>query len=652
MPYLLSRFDLRCAGVLTKRRAFPLFFMLRIIFVLAVLSSVRVLFYFFNKSTFNAVSFDQLAEAFLLGFRFDAWVVFVALMPSFLLELAAYSTRWRVVERITAAYSWLVLVLFSSLMFFELSDCEYYQFSGKRTTLAIFSVTGDALEQSVQLLTNFWHIPFLTFIYAGVFYWIWRFTGQLPCESATPQPQRHRVWTTAIVGIVIGLLAIRGGLQRKPLSPSHTAYLGDSNLSALALNTTVQMVHSARSRVVKKLDFFLDESELFQKLQLPVNSAAAPNLSGSNVVVLIVEGLSSEYMGYRGITKSYTPFLSELAQKSLYFENSFANGRQSIEAMPSILASFPSLIGEPFVTSIYGNVPIPALGSTLAKHGYTTAFFHGAKNGSMYIDAMAKKFGFNQFFGMSEYPEASRDFDGSWGVFDEPFLKFTVEKMSAFQKPFVSGIFTLSSHNPYRIPQGLESSLPADGTPFQRSLSYSDYSIRRFFETAQTQDWYNNTLFVITGDHTAELADDVFKSEQNIYRVPIIFFDPSGRLGVHRSNRLSQHADIFPSVLDLLRIDLNAHGRSALPFGQSVFLPEQQARVVNRSGEWFWYQEGSSLVRIQTESESEIELWRVNGMGLREKAEFASQTSIDKQCIERAKAYLQYYNLGLIRGRY
>lgn len=638
--------------MLTNRRAFPAFFLLRIILILAVFGSVRVLFYFFNKSTFNAFSSGQLADAFLLGFRFDVWIVFACMMPSFFLELFVYSSRWLWMQRVSNAYSYFVLLLFSVLMFFELSDCEYFKFSGKRTTLAIFSVTNDALDQSFQLLMNFWHIPILTLIYAGALFLIWRITRQQNRNSVAPVLGRLRTWIATLAGILVGVLAIRGGLQRKPLSPSHTAYLGDSNLSALALNTSVQMIHSARSRVIRSFEFYPDESRLVDLLRLQKSRTSAPNLSGSNVIVLIVEGLSSEYMGYQGITKIYTPFLSDLAQKSLYFENSFANGRQSIEAMPSILASFPSLIGEPFVTSIYGSVSLPALGSTLVAQGYSTAFFHGAKNGSMYIDAMAKKFGFQQFFGLSEYPDSERDFDGSWGIFDEPFLKFAVDKMSAFRRPFVSGIFTLSSHNPYRIPSGLESSLPADGTPFQRSLAYADYSIRRFFEAAQTQEWYNNTLFVITGDHTAELTDAVFKSEQNVYRIPILFFDPSGRIEARRLSRLTQHADIFPTVLDLLRIDLSSSGMSALPFGQSVFLSEEQARVANRSGEWFWYYEGSTLVRIHGETGSEIELWRINGMDLRERAEFASQTTIDRQRIERAKAYLQYYNQGLIRGRF
>lgn len=638
--------------MLTNRRAFPAFFLLRIILVLALFSSVRILFYFFNKPTFNSFSFGQLAEAFLLGFRFDAWVVFVALMPSFLLELTAYTTRWQIVERITAVYSWLILILFSALMFFELSDCEYFKFSGKRTTLAIFSVTGDALEQSLQLLTNFWHIPFLTLIYAGLFYLVWRMTRLSNRAASNQRLSRSRFWMTAVAGIVFGVLAIRGGLQRKPLSPSHTAYLGDSNLSSLALNTTIQMFHSARARVVRNFTFFADESELLEKLRIPVESVVAPNLSGSNVVVLIVEGLSSEYMGYQGITQSFTPFLSELAQQSLYFENSFANGRQSIEALPSILASFPSLIGEPFVTSIYSSVALPSLGSTLAKNGYSTAFFHGAKNGSMYIDAMAKKFGFQQFFGLSEYPDASRDFDGSWGIFDEPFLKFAVKKMSALPRPFASGIFTLSSHNPYRIPPGLEAHLPQQGTPFQRSLAYADYSIRRFFESAQSEDWYRNTLFVITGDHTAELSNESFKSEQNIYRVPILFFDPSERLEKRRSERLVQHADIFPSVLSLLRVEMSSSGASQLPFGQSVFLPDEHARVVNRSGDWFWYREGTSLVRIPLAEQSTFELLQLSDSDIRLKPTPSKVKDSSSSRVERAKAYLQYYNQGLLRGRF
>lgn len=637
--------------MLSNGRAFPAFFILRIALILIVFSSVRALFFYFNSAVFSGFSGWQIAEAFLLGVRFDAWIVFVCLMPLFFLELSAFASRSELMRRVASVYSYFVLFLLSSMMFFELSDCEYYKFSGSRTTFAIFSVSTDALDQSFQLLRNFWHIPLLTLFYAFAFLGIWNIT-RMRGQSHAPHTSRTRVWLTTVAGVLVGTLAIRGGWQRKPLSPTHSVYLGDSNLSALALNTSFQMVHSVRMGSVKKFNFFPDDSVAGEKLKLPSDRHAPVNMSGSNLVILIVESLSSEYMGFQGISKNYAPFLSSLSEKSLYFENSFANGRQSIEAMPSILASLPSLIGEPFITSRYNNVPLPGLGNTLAAQGYSTAFFHGAKNGSMYIDAMAKKFGFEQFFGLSEYPDAGRDFDGSWGIFDEPFLKFTVQRISALEPPFAAGIFTLSSHNPYRIPNGIESRLPLGGTPFQRSLAYADYSVSQFFDAAQKQSWYNNTLFVLTGDHTAELNDEAFKAEQNIYRVPIIFFDPSGRLEVRKSNRLVQHADILPSVLDLLDIKPRQSSASFLPFGHSAFAPEAQARVANRSGGWFWYREGHSLVRLPYDEHLDAEIWEVDDTDIRRRKLKKASSAFDNQLIERAKAYLQHYNDGLIRGRF
>lgn len=637
--------------MLSNGRAYPAFFLLRIILVMLVFTTVRGLFFAFNSSAFASFSVQQIAQAFALGMRFDAWIVFVCLMPLFLLELATHASGFAFLRRVTALASGAVLAFVCVMMFFELSDCEYFRFSGSRTTLAIFSMSGDALEQSAQLLLNFWHIPALTVLYSVLLFSCWRVT-QHKAQHPRVSLSRRRLWITGFAGVLLGTLAIRGGLQRKPLSPTHAVYLGDSKLAALALNTSFQMVHSSGLGVVKKLQFYNTTAEAARQLDVPRERHAPVSLAGSHVVVLIVESLSSEYMGFQGITRSYAPFLSSLAEKSLYFENAFANGRQSIEALPSIFASLPSLIGEPFITSRYSHVTVPALGSVLSNKGYATAFFHGAKNGSMYIDAMAKKFGFERFFGLSEYPESRRDFDGSWGIFDEPFLNFTVQQLSALPRPFAAGIFTLSSHNPYHIPRGLESRFPADGTPFQRSLSYADFAISRFFAVAEQQDWFKDTLFVITGDHTAELSHDVFKTEQNIYRVPILFYDPSGRLKPKKSSRLIQHADIFPTILDLIGDDSQSLSQSLLPFGQSAFLPSANARIANRSGEWFWYREENSLVRLPLDGQSKIEVWRVDDTNILSKRRGAdTHADVDAvPAVDRAKSYLQSYNDGLLQG--
>lgn len=278
-----------------------------------------------------------------------------------------------------------------------------------------------------------------------------------------------------------------------------------------------------------------------------------------NVVILILESFGNENVG-----RGQTPFLDSLITKSYYFKNGFANGKVSIDAVPSILSSIPSLMNNSFITSSYSLNKINGLPKIFKEEGYKTSFFHGAFNGSQNFDQYAKVAGFDQYFGKDQYI-GKEAFDGRWGIFDEEFLQFYAEKLSSFKQPFFSSLFTISSHNPYIIPEKYKGKFPKGTTVIQESIAYSDYALKKFFETAKKQKWYNNTLFVISSDHTSA-GGDKETDQTNIgkFRIPILFFDPSNPelVGVNEKN--FQQIDIMPSILDYLNIktDMISFGKS------------------------------------------------------------------------------------------
>lgn len=650
-----------------ERRVFPRGFLVRIGALLCLYSLTRALFFYFNRTVLESFSAGEIFRAFALGFRFDAWVVSATMLPLFLLEVWNWKTRSLLAQRVTRGFSAFVFALHAVFVFLELADTQYFRFTGRRTTLAILELSSDGIEQSFQLLKNFWVVPVATLLLMSSVAWVWsqsRKLGGLATEPVRPT----QVINAVIIGIVVGVLGLRGGLQTKPIATAHAMLLGQSQLAALALSTSFQITHSAENRNLKLQTFFNDEQQVRRVLEVPRERHAPVNLENFNVVVLVVESLSAEYMGYAGINQTYAPFIRQLADKGLYFDNAYSNGRTSIEAFPSLLASLPSMVGEPFITSQYSSVKTHSLGHVLAGRGYSSEFFHGCNNGSMYIDSMAKLFGFQRFFGRYDYPPGDKDYDGSWGIYDEPFLQFAASRMGEMRQPFAVGIFTLSSHNPYKIPAHLQQRFSAGKLPFQNSLAYADYAVQKFFESAEKQPWFKNTLFVVTGDHTSDLESPKFMSEQALYRVPLIFYDPSGQLKPAVSHRLVQHADVFPSVLDLLGIEESKLEKPMLPFGQSVFLPERYARAANRAGDWFWYQEGKSVVRFPADG---------SAFGLQENADVAHAVGHDfkieivellndtltpsagrvpteaeaQGIVNRAKAFLQFFNNRMSHNR-
>jgi phosphoglycerol transferase MdoB-like AlkP superfamily enzyme len=258
---------------------------------------------------------------------------------------------------------------------------------------------------------------------------------------------------------------------------------------------------------------------------------------------LILESFGREYIGaYNtqldgGHYQGYTPFVDSLIDRSVTYEFTFGNGRKSVDGMPSILSSIPRFI-EPFFLTPASLNDVSGLAEELGKLGYYSAFFHGAENGSMGFEAFAHATGYTDYFGRTEYNQDARfkgdeDFDGMWAIWDEEFLQFYALKMSEMQQPFFTTVFTASSHHPYVVPEryrDIYKDEPGDDNIMHKCIRYTDHSLQLFFETASQQPWYENTLFVLTADHTNLSSRQEYQTEMGLVSVPLIVFDPSGQL--------------------------------------------------------------------------------------------------------------------------
>jgi len=244
-------------------------------------------------------------------------------------------------------------------------------------------------------------------------------------------------------------------------------------------------------------------------------------------------------------------------------------------ALPSILNSSPSLINRPYISSSYSANKIEGLAHLLKQEGYYTSFMHGGANGTMYFDKFCYMSGFEKYYGKDEYPY-SKDFDGNWGIYDEPYLQYAINKMTDFKKPFLNIIFTLSSHHPYSIPKKHKDKFPKGDLGIHESIGYTDYALNKFFEKAKETDWYKNTLFIITADHTSISQQPYYQKSQGSFAVPIIFFSPNDTILKGEKLELVQHIDIMPSILDHL-----GYSKPFYAIGNSIFNKEDNEFVIN-----------------------------------------------------------------------
>ena len=130
--------------------------------------------------------------------------------------------------------------------------------------------------------------------------------------------------------------------------------------------------------------------------------------------------------------------------------------------------------------------------------------------------------GFDHYYGMTEYNNDA-DFDGVWGIWDHKFFQYMNKTLSEKKKPFFATVFSVSSHAPFQVPKELKNQFKEGNVPLHKCIRYTDYSLKKFFESASKEKWFNNTIFVFTGDH----CNQIYYEEYFFLPVEKLFEQPA-----------------------------------------------------------------------------------------------------------------------------
>ena len=536
----------------------------------------------------NADLLNYSAEVFRGGLLFDtsailytnALYVLLMLFPLHLKETVTFHKICK----------WLFIVVNASALAINLGDSVYFRYTMRRTTTTVFSEfshEGNLVSIIGTEFLNHWYLVLLFVVMVAVL-WL--------CY-AKPQLNFRKMfhWWRYDVACLLSLLlfvplcvaGMRGGFTTavRPITVSNAnQYAMRPTDAALVLNTPFSLIRTIGKNVFAVPRYY-ETQEKLEVVYSPVHTGLFSDTSFSrkNVVVLIVESFGREYIGAlnkdleQGHYKGYTPCVDSLIAKSTTFRYSFCNGRKSIDGMPSILSSIPMFV-EPFILTPASMNDFTGLAGILGPEGYQTAFFHGAQNGSMGFQAFAQKTGFQHYYGRTEYEAAhgTGDFDGTWAIWDEPFLQYYAEEMSKMKQPFMTAVFTASSHHPFVVPEQYRRKFPEEHLEIQKCIRYTDMAIGRFFETASRQPWYENTIFVLTSDHTNMSDHAEYQTDLGGFCSPIIIYDPSRPVG-EVQDKIAQQIDILPTVLGML-----GYGKPYFGFGIDVLnTPKEQTWAVN-----------------------------------------------------------------------
>ena len=609
----------------------------RLALLLLVYTALRLLFLVYNRSRFPEAHVGDILWAFVCGLRFDASAIALTNLPFILLSLVPLPRRFGIAhERFLKG---LFLVSNLPFLWLNVADVEFFQFNGRRATLHLLGLANDAAVKWSSLFLYYWPLVLLGI---GLAVLLWCFFGPDPAQGTGPEPGRLKSGLILVrdfgVAIPLCIIAIRGGLQMKPVSSAQAMPYAPGDLPQLALNSTFTVVRSTRQIPISRVHYFPDQQEVLHYLKsLNEGEKVIPDRPcRDNVVILILESFSAEYWGAGNGGSRYTPFLDSLAEQGLFFRHHYANGRHSMEAVPAILAGLPSLMLVSLAETEYQNNRLAGLGTFLAPYGYTSSFFQGASKGTMFFDTVTAKAGIQRYYSRKDYPDPA-DHDGCWGIYDEPYLQYVAKELTRQKPPFAATVFTLSSHHPYLIPPQHRGRFKKGTLAIHESIGYTDYAVGQFFATARQQPWYSNTLFIITGDHTQKLETPEYLNTLGLYRVPLLLFHPQKTFAGVDTNRVTEHVDILPSILDYLQI---VPSRTLL-FGQSVFRKGEGRAFLNVIGH-YWLVRGHRALEFIPKGGSRF-------YDLESDPQLKSpQPSGPEGLVKEAKALIQYFNNGIV----
>ena len=491
---------------------------------------------------------------------------------------------------------WLFIIVNGLAFAINLADSVYFRYTMRRTTSTVFDEFSSEGNLGSIIGTEFLSHWYLVLLFALIMWLLWKFyaTPNLNVKVLNKWKYNGACLLSLLLFTPFCIAGMRGGFATavRPITISNAMQYTERPTDApLVLNTPFSLLRTIDTNVFVVPNYF-DSAEEMEAVYTPIHIPSdSLQMEKKNVVVLIVESFGREYIGALNKTledgkyKGYTPCVDSLISKSTTFSHSFCNGRKSIDGMPSILSSIPMFV-EPFILTPSSMNDYTGLAGILAKEGYETAFFHGAQNGSMGFQAFAQKTGFQRYYGRTEYEEScgTADFDGTWAIWDEPFLQFFANEMSKMKQPFMTSVFTASSHHPFAVPEKYKKQFVEEELEIHKCIRYTDMSIGKFFDTASRQSWFKNTIFVLTSDHTNMSNHAEYQTDLGGFCSPIIIYDPSRPEG-KTVDKIAQQIDILPTILGMLNYTKPYFG-----FGIDVLnTPKEDTWAVNYLNGYYQY---------------------------------------------------------------
>lgn len=548
----------------------------------------RFLFWFFNK---NLIKIDSVADYLSISYHgtaFDTTAILYVNSLFILLSLLPLVINTKKYYQKFLFYFYFITNGIAYSMNF--GDFIYYKFSQARLTSAAMNVAQNENNIGKIFFVSILEHPFVIVCFLVLMtLWVFLYKKVKITERAVGNKLIYFISSVVTLCLVATLVVggIRGDFRHstRPINlVDANRYVKNPLQANVVLNSVFSFFRTLNTNNFKEVHF-VDEKYIEENIK-PYKIYERDNVEPKpNIVIFILESFGKEYSGaFNKNTNiknfvSYTPFFDSLATQSLIATNAFANGRQSIHGMSSVLAGIPSL-KDAFTSSPYSNQKIQSIVSVSNEMGYDTSFFHGAPNGSMGFLGFGNILGFKNYYGKTEFNN-DEEFDGMWGIWDEPFFQFFAQTLNQKKMPFMATMFSVSSHHPFKIPEKYKGKFKKGPLEIHIPIEYTDYALKKFFETAKKMPWFENTIFVMVADHTNQVGYPEYEKAMNRFAIPLLFYSPNPKYNLKGEiTEPAQQMDVYPTLVDLM-----GYNKKIRSWGRSLVSDKKEDYIiVNSSG--------------------------------------------------------------------
>jgi phosphoglycerol transferase MdoB-like AlkP superfamily enzyme len=444
------------------------------------------------------------------------------------------------------------------LLIIGVSDIPYFQFFKSRITESAFQWMDQPQIVFEMIVGNNLNLFLLIFaIILGTLLGIISYKKLIHIKSFD-NLSRSKIVGLHFFLVLFCLIGMRGNLAH-PLRISDAFYSDDPTLNQAGLNTPFTLMKSFSNKVR-----LMNENEAYQitksilniennnkSLSISRKVEYKDSISKPNVVLVLMEGMSADYLGTFGNKDGLTPNLDSLAESSLLFTNSYSAGIHTNNGIFSALYSFPAL-KRVRPMGIIPLIKFSGLPYAMKKYGYYNHFYSTASKSFDNLDHFILHNHFDQLTAAENYPQDK--IIGPFGVSDEYMFDTAlkdIDSMANGQLLFTT-LLTTSNHDPYILPESFKCKFDDED---KCGVSYADWAIGQFIEKAKKKPWYDNTVFVFVADHGRVVNGSDYEMDLAFNHIPIIIHGPESLVKKGINPSFTNQIDIFPSLMHLLKLD-------------------------------------------------------------------------------------------------